>query len=343
MLEAHDPGVACVLSRDGAPRSGARRFALFDTATEAFNYAEQHRGTALCEVLEVAARPCRMYFVIDRADGAFADDVIAVEFLGAFSSFLSEKCDLKLDVSPGSTDVQVSSASTGATTTLHIVADILVGDLDALKRFTKSLENYILAEDASYPSLVIGGKCVVDTCAYSQFRSHRMLHMVKSGRDIPLKPIRGSSDSIADHSINIFADRPTPQFTLPAAVSNWPARGLPWVSRSSVPFTTTPASPSQLHDLETLVNGWNSVKATWPDGVVVVAGSVSNRGSYFLYLHYATVCPYTGVCHPNTRVILLVYEDKHSAKVSCCAEDCQMEIICGKEHMMLYANNIGDV
>jgi hypothetical protein len=42
----------------------------------------KHRHRA-CEVLEVAARPCRMYSVIDRADGA-SDDVIAVEFLGAF-------------------------------------------------------------------------------------------------------------------------------------------------------------------------------------------------------------------------------------------------------------------
>jgi hypothetical protein len=335
-LPAHEPGVECVLSRDIAPRAGAKQFALFASGAAAFDYAERHRGGALYEVLEVAERPCRMYFDIDRPDTVYTDDVVASTVLGVLRSYLSDTCDVDLDVTPGAGVVQVASATTGVKTSLHIVVDILVADVDTHKRFTTAFVAHILADAESYPCLIgAGGVCVIDLAVYTRFRSYRMLGMIKSGRANALRPIRGSSDRIADHSINVLSDQPVPSLTLPAAVSNWSGSSKPQSLKPRAPAVNTPVTPDELLAVQEILNGWSSVRVVWPDGIVVVAGTSSAYGER-LRLHCAK-CPYKGRCHKNNHVYLSVAPHRASARIICHDKECRDTII-DTGYKMLYAD-----
>jgi hypothetical protein len=181
--------------------------------------------------------------------------------------------------------------------------------------------------------LVSVANAYVDTCAYSQFRNTTYSTWSRAGATSPEAIHWAQRRHEPQHQ---HLRRPT--CSSPAAV---PATGLRVDCRSQVErasLTTTPASPSQLHDLETLVSGWNSVKATWPDGVVSSQDPFPTAAATSLYITQRL--PVHG-CLANTRVILLVWTSTPRRTVA--VRRTVRWKSSGKGAPMLYANNIGDV
>jgi hypothetical protein len=114
---------------------------------------------------------------------------MAMHMLTALGSYLSEIFKFDFVPIPGE-NCQLAQASTDVKTSIHMCCNVRVPSVIAHRALTGSLIKFVLESSGKYPSLVIQREavpnaCVIDINVYSQFRSFRMLGMVKFGRQNP--------------------------------------------------------------------------------------------------------------------------------------------------------------
>jgi hypothetical protein len=323
-----DTPVAAVLARD-INAVGGKQFADFETAKDAAAYAHGARGQPLYEVLENAQDPKHVVFDLDRPDVLFTTADVVSQFLDATAAALRDcfECDFFPDLG---VNVQICTATTATKTSAHVRLDLEIANMQQHAALATGLDAYITRNRSRWPALVIDKlrygeaipESIVDTAIYTQFRSFRMLGMVKFGRDNPLVPYGASSSDVADHMVGRYAGAPV----IPVVVAIGgpaPAKRRASGTPAAAQLDVTPASAARY---EKEVNTWPDTTEAFGEPVRFVQAQASGHRIQ-LRCKPRTKCPYAGRPHKSNNIYLKYDPLRREAEVICYDEACREQML----------------
>jgi hypothetical protein len=322
--------------------SGAKEFFRFDTLSDALAYLTLHQGGANNEVLEHHDLACKLYFDLDRPDTTYSSETVAMHMLAALGEYLHKMFEFDFAPVPG-TNCQLSQASTATKTSVHLCCNVRVTSVIGHRSLAKSLIKFVTDAADRWPALVTRTEdkigCVIDDAVYSQFRSFRMLRMVKYGRDNALTPMMGSSEELVDHLVGYYASVHAHLPELPAPMDgNGPLLQMcgTHARRDGRPPNKI-LPPSAFTEFEDILNRWSSVRAAFPDafaaqlclervgeGGLRIAAVTETAYEYRLRIdkRQNVPCVYANRTHANQQVYLNLSKDRRSAEVVCHDTEC---------------------
>lgn len=238
---------------------------------------------------------------------------------------------ISFELSPG-TNCQLSQASTVTKTSVHLCCRVRVASVIGHRSIAKSLIKFVTDAADRWPSLVTrtGDKvdCVIDDSVYSQFRSFRMLKMVKYGRNNALTPMMGSSEDLVDHLVGYYASVHTSLSELPSPLDgNGPLLQMcgTHARRDGRPPNMI-LPPLAFVELEDVLNQWTSVRNAFPtvEGGLRIAAVTETAYEYRLRIdkRQNVPCVYANRTHANQQVYINLSKDRRSAEVICHDTEC---------------------
>jgi hypothetical protein len=337
-----------LVSRD-VNASGAKEFYRFDTLADAVAYLTSRQKGAYNEVLEHHDLACKLYFDLDRPDTTYSSETVAMHMLAALGEYLHKIFDFDFAAIPG-TNCQISQASTATKTSVHLCCHVRVASVIGHRGIAKSLIKFVTDSADRWPALVTraGDKidCVIDDAVYSQFRSFRMLGMVKHGRNNALAPMMGSSGDLVDHIIGYYASQHADIPELPAPMDGsgplLQMCGTHARKDGRPPNKILPASA--FVEFEDVLNRWTSVRTAFPVGEdgLRVAAVTETAYEYRLRIdkRQNIPCVYAKRVHANQKLYLNLSKDRRSAEVICHDSEC-VAIMEQQGTTILYDNDWG--
>jgi hypothetical protein len=344
MIPAPTTPETFLLSRD-VNAQGAKEFCRFDSPEEGLSFLQAQAHGPYNEVLERAEDSCKMYFDLDRPDTVYSSETVAVHMLAALGAYLHQVFAFDIVLVPGA-NCQLAQATTARKTSVHMCCNVHVPSVLAHRALTKSLIKFIMAGGDRWPALVMeGDTCVVDVAVYTQFRSFRMLGMVKYGRDNPLVPMLGSSAVVADHLIGRYpilqAGVDMPELPKPSNSEGPLLQMCGTHARKDCVPQALPLPPSAHPEFEDLINGWTSVQEAFSVRVRISAVSETPY-NYRLRIdkRQGLPCVYAKRHHVSNNVYILLAKDKRSAEVVCHDAECE-DIVERGGRMLLHDDEWG--
>jgi hypothetical protein len=343
-----------LVSRD-VNATGAKEFCRFDSPADALEYLQANMGGPNNEVLEHHGDSCKMYFDLDRPDTRYASETVAMHMLSALSDYLHNVFGFDFAPIPG-TNCQLAQATTDKKTSVHLCCDVRVPSVIAHRMLTKSLIKFVMDSTDRWPALVISDplsracgsteSCVIDSAVYTQFRSFRMLGMVKFGRDNALIPMLGSSHALADHLIGLYPSLCGDMPELPQPVnSQGPLLQMCGThARRDAPSQAEPLPPSAFSEFEDLVNGWKSVQEAFAGTTGPLRFSAVSETPYNYRLRIdkrqGVACVYAKRHHVSNNIYIILAKDRRSAELVCHDAECE-DIIERGGRVMLHDDEWG--
>jgi hypothetical protein len=327
-MPADDAFERFVMSKDSGPK-GAKCFAAFGSFADAMRYAATQKGGNLYEVIEHADKPCKMYLDVDRSDTVHETATVVDQVLQLVCEVLNVEFSLAFLAEPG-VNCQIAQATTSSKTSVHAVFDIRVASVIAHKFLAERLAVAAKDAPARYAALLFRDKkdqvkCVIDESVYSQFRSYRMLHMTKIGKDNALAPFAGSSANMTDHLVGYYPnlhdgkliDLPKPTNEQQPLIQA--CRATNRVQRKAVKVVPR----GKFGEFTDTLNSWVSFKELFPDGVTVAAVSETASGfNMRIDKRCGAKCPYAKRVHKSNNLYVKVAPDWSNAEVMCYDDEC---------------------